>query len=43
MSSKLEEILKDKEKRARLLFWVWVLSLLITVLGYLIILYTFLK
>lgn len=41
--SRLEEILKDKEKRARLLFWVWVLSLLITVLGYLIIFYTFLK
>ena len=43
MSGKLEEILKDKERRARLLFWIWVLSLIMTVLGYIIIFYTFLK
>jgi len=43
MVSKLEELLKDPEKRARLLFWIWVLSIFMSVFGYLIIFYMLVK
>jgi flagellar basal body-associated protein FliL len=43
MLNKLEQILKDKEKKAKLLFWIWLISLILTVLGYIIIFYIFLK
>ncbi len=37
MFQRLFSLMKDKERRARLLFWVWILSLLMVVLGYIII------
>jgi len=33
----LFSLMKDNERRARLLFWVWALSLIMVVLGYIII------
>ncbi len=34
MIKRFRERLKDPEKKAKLLFWIWILSLLMTVIGY---------
>ncbi len=34
MVPKIQEILQDPERKARLLIWIWILSLLMTVVGY---------
>jgi len=39
MFRKFEEIVKDPERKAKLLFWVWILSLVMTVIGYFLIFY----
>jgi len=39
MTPLLKNLWNDKEKRARLLFWIWILSLVMTVIGYVIIFY----
>jgi len=39
----LREIFADGEKRARLLFWIWILSMIVTVFGYVVIFYVLLK
>jgi type IV secretory pathway component VirB8 len=39
MAGKLKDILVDNEKKARLLFWVWIISMAMLVIGYIIIFY----
>jgi len=39
MSSVLRDTISDPEKKARLLFWIWILSLIMTVIGYGLIFY----
>jgi len=39
MFRKFEEIVKDPEKKAKLLVWIWILSLVMTVIGYFLIFY----
>jgi len=39
MSGKFKDILLDNEKKARLLFWVWIISMAMLVVGYIIIFY----
>jgi hypothetical protein len=39
MKIKLQETLKDPEKKAKILFWIWILSLLMSVIGYGLIFY----
>jgi len=39
MSAIFKNITKDPEKRAKLLFWIWILSLMMTVIGYSLIFY----
>lgn len=34
MIRKFRETIKDPEKKAKLLFWIWILSLIMTVIGY---------
>ena len=34
MTRRFRETLQDTEKKAKLLFWIWILSLLMTVIGY---------
>lgn len=43
MSTKIGDILTDKEKRAKLFFWIWLISLIMTIMGYIIIFYIFVK
>jgi hypothetical protein len=37
MAQKFRETLKDPEKKAKLLFWIWVLSFVFSLIGYSII------
>jgi type IV secretory pathway component VirB8 len=39
MFRKFEEIVKDPERKAKLLFWIWILSMIVTVVGYGLIFY----
>jgi hypothetical protein len=39
MIRSFRETFKDPEKKAKLLFWIWTLSLLMTVIGYSLIFY----
>jgi len=39
MFRKFEEIVKDPERKAKLLVWIWILSLVMTVIGYFLIFY----
>jgi len=39
MIRRFKETLKDPEEKAKLLFWIWILSLLMTVIGYALIFY----
>lgn len=39
MSGKFTDILTNNEKKARLLFWVWIISMAMLVIGYIIIFY----
>jgi hypothetical protein len=39
MSAHFKDIVKDPEKKARLLFWIWILSLIMTMIGYAVIFY----
>jgi len=43
MSGWLEEVWRDPEQKAKLLFWIWILSMIMTVLGYAIIFFTLLR
>lgn len=43
MRKRLEETLKDPERKAKLLFWIWILSLIMTIVGYAIIFFTLLQ
>ena len=37
MVGKLQETFKDPEKKAKLLFWIWILSFVFSIIGYCII------
>ena len=39
MAFSIKEMMVNPEKRARLLFWIWIISMVMTVLGYILILY----
>jgi hypothetical protein len=39
MALRIKEMMTDPEKRARLLFWIWILSMIMTVVGYIVIFY----
>jgi hypothetical protein len=39
MAGVFKNIAKDPEKKAKLLFWIWILSLIMTVIGYGLIFY----
>jgi len=39
MALRVKEMLTDPEKRAKLLFWIWIVSMVMTVLGYILIFY----
>jgi len=39
MIRRFREAIKDPEKKAKLLFWIWILSLMMTVIGYALIFY----
>jgi hypothetical protein len=39
MALNLKEMMTDPEKRAKLLFWIWILSMVMTVVGYIVIFY----
>jgi len=43
MSGRLEDAWRDPEKKARLLFWIWILSMIMTVFGYAVIFFTLLR
>jgi flagellar basal body-associated protein FliL len=39
MAIRFKEMLTNPEKRAKLLYWIWIISLIMTVLGYILIFY----
>jgi len=39
MALRIKEMVTDPTKRAKLLFWIWIISMMMTVLGYIIIFY----
>ena len=39
MPGKIEKTLKDPEKRAKTLFWIWILSMAFVAIGYVLIFY----
>jgi len=39
MIKRFRDVVKDPEKKASLLFWIWILSLLMSVIGYTLIFY----
>jgi hypothetical protein len=39
MPGNIEKTLKDPEKRAKTLFWIWILSMVFTAIGYIFIFY----
>lgn len=43
MRKRFEEAWRDQERKAKLLFWIWILSLVMTVVGYAIIFFTLLQ
>jgi flagellar basal body-associated protein FliL len=43
MWKQFEETWRDPEKKAKLLFWIWILSMIMTVVGYAIIFFTLLR
>jgi len=40
--NRLEEAWRDPERKAKLLFWIWILSLIMTIFGYAVIFFTLL-
>ena len=39
MRRRIHDFMSNPEKKAKLLFWIWILSLLMTVIGYSLIFY----
>ncbi|HVQ01324.1 MAG TPA: hypothetical protein VMT57_07400 [Candidatus Thermoplasmatota archaeon] len=39
MALRIKEMVSNPQQRARLLFWIWILSMIMTVVGYIIIFY----
>jgi hypothetical protein len=43
LKDRFEETWRDPERKAKLLFWIWIFSMIMTVVGYTIIFLTLLR